>query len=179
MADFNYAYALILNSFPGREGFLWGRSVMINLATVAPGYQPLFDDYLKHFFNLTYSGGGLNPSIVGELYMTAGYPAIVLGMTMLGCLFGWIYKRQLVLPNPQNVMAYGFAVTIGGLSLAGGSVDLIFLLVYGVVLRFVYALGGAVEHPSRLEVALLTLTLIAAGAETLHPHAWILPWMTT
>lgn len=176
LSDFNRAYQFILVEVPSSIDFLWGRPVMVNLATLAPGYQPLFDDYLKGLFGGRFAGG-FNPGLIGELYMSWGYPGILAGTVAIGALIARYYGRVKRNPVTQNVVAYGLALGIGGLAMAGGSIDLIFVVFFGALARVLYMVQGRLERPGLLELGLAILVIVAAGMETFVPGFWRLPWM--
>ena len=91
---------LIFKSFPSSEPYMLGRSYLIDATTLLPGAQPHFGFWLKDRFGLTFEGGGVTQTIVGELYLNWSWIGIVLGMFIVGIMFRLLYhslvKKHLI-----------------------------------------------------------------------------------
>lgn len=62
----------IVKAFP-REAYLYGRSILMDLAIVLPGAQKSFMLQLKDMLGMTYSGGSFTPGVFGEAYANFGF----------------------------------------------------------------------------------------------------------
>ena len=86
----------VFTAFPSRVPFQYGYTYLINFIMLLPGPDPDFTMWLKEMLGLSFSGGGVTPTILGEFYINFGLPGIYVGMFGLGC-FGiviWNYFRE-------------------------------------------------------------------------------------
>ncbi|MHC1681702.1 MAG: O-antigen polymerase [Clostridiaceae bacterium] len=88
-----YNAQMVVNYLDGMK--LWGKSIILDLQTLLPGYQPSFNIWLKEVLNLKFTGGGLTSTVVGELYFNFGYIITLLLMVALGYLLAFIKVKSL------------------------------------------------------------------------------------
>lgn len=87
--NFNYIY----KTFPGKVNFQHGYSYLINFIMLRPGSDPDFTLWLKDIIGLSYAGGGLTPTLVGESYLNFGIIGIILSMILTGVLGNFLNER--------------------------------------------------------------------------------------
>lgn len=63
----------ITNYFPSTHDFFYGKSLLVDLSVLLPGYQPNFGTYIKELMGLYFSGGSLTLSFLGQAYIDFGY----------------------------------------------------------------------------------------------------------
>ncbi|MBA1332202.1 hypothetical protein QQ73_14145, partial [Candidatus Endoriftia persephone str. Guaymas] len=83
-----YVYEYIPDLIDFDSGFLFIQT----FSTLLPGYQPTFGLVLKEAIGLEYAGGGLNPTMVGELYIDSGVYGVFVGMFMYGVILSSAYN---------------------------------------------------------------------------------------
>lgn len=76
----NWGFDYVISAFGRNTDFLHGKSFIMDIITVLPGYQPSFGLWLKDFFGLTYEGGSLMVGQQGVYYSNFGW----LGISILG-----------------------------------------------------------------------------------------------
>ena len=74
----------IFDSFPDKVPFQYGYTYWLSIKMLLPGPDIDATLWLKNVLNLQYDGGGLTPSIIGELFINFGYIGIFIGMLILG-----------------------------------------------------------------------------------------------
>jgi oligosaccharide repeat unit polymerase len=74
----------VYDTFPDRVNFQYGYTYLINFLMLRPGPDLDFTLWLKEQVGVSYSGGGLTPTILGEFYINFGEPAIFTGMFLMG-----------------------------------------------------------------------------------------------
>lgn len=84
----------IVSNFIGDTKLL-GKSVILDLSTLLPGYQPSFNIWLKEYLGLDFSGGGLTSTVIGELFFNFGYIISFIVMFLLGMLLYKINQRYI------------------------------------------------------------------------------------
>lgn len=88
----NYNLNYIFRAFPSRVPFQWGYTYLINVLMLLPGPDQDFTLWLKDQLNLSFSGGGVTPTIMGEFYINFGRLGIYIGMFFLGIAGVSVYK---------------------------------------------------------------------------------------
>lgn len=91
--NINYMY----QTFPGKVPFQYGYTYLINFLMLLPGPDLDFTLWLKEQVGITFSGGGLTPTIIGEFYINFGEIAIFIGMFLMGVFSGFLnsyFKRH-------------------------------------------------------------------------------------
>ncbi len=79
-----YNLKYVFDAFPSRVPLQQGYTYLINLIMLLPGPDPDFTLWLKDQLNLSFSGGGVTPTILGEFYINFGIIGIYVGMFLLG-----------------------------------------------------------------------------------------------
>jgi hypothetical protein len=99
-AGFAPILGVIVNVTPADIPF-WGvdRLLLIPLSIVPRAIwpdKPVLT--LGHYFNVEYLGASpdsttsVNYTMYGDLYLSAGWPAVVIGMMLLGVILAWLYR---------------------------------------------------------------------------------------
>ncbi len=126
-----------------KEGEHWGWSVLTTtLLTVLPGRQPTVGELLKEGLGLDFPGGGLNPTLVGELFLAWGAIGIFAGMTLCGLVSGILYNMSKRKGSGWSAMlGYAYWQTAVLLSLLGGLMSQLSRWYYVTVLGTMLLLG--------------------------------------
>lgn len=82
----------IFESFPNTVPFQNGYTYLINLKMLLPGPDLDFTLWLKEKLDLSFNGGGITPTILGEFYINFGFYAIYIGMFVYGIIGGAIKR---------------------------------------------------------------------------------------
>ncbi len=80
--NFNYIY----KTFPEKIPFQKGYSFLINLKMLLPGEDPDFTLWLKDLIGISFSGGGITPTILGEGYLNYGFIGSILEIFFIGLI---------------------------------------------------------------------------------------------
>lgn len=121
----------ILGTFPNRVPYQMGATYLLD-------FRALFNDdvigttlWLKNALRLSFSGGGVTPTIIGEFYINWGIIGVLIGMILTGALFK---KVDHVNKNPNNsiflsclFLGYVRPIIRGGY--ANSSITLLFYLI--------------------------------------------------
>lgn len=119
--------ARIIRATPETLQYQYGSTFFINLAILMPGPNIDFTLWLKESLHLQYSGGGLTPTLVGDLYLNFGYCGIAIGMVIIGILISKLNEMMQRFDSNQVYYIY-LSLTIclcitGGIS--GASLTLL------------------------------------------------------
>lgn len=82
----------VLKTFPENHDFLNGFGYLINIIMLRPGPDLDFTLTLKQMMGLTFSGGGVTPTIIGEFYLNFGMIGTYIGMLCSGVVLCKIEK---------------------------------------------------------------------------------------
>lgn len=74
----------IFNFFPKYVNFQHGYTYLIDFIMLKPGPDLDFTMWLKETLMLSFSGGGVTPTLMGELYMNFGFASIFIGSFLYG-----------------------------------------------------------------------------------------------
>jgi oligosaccharide repeat unit polymerase len=85
-----FNYQRVIDNVPATIPYMNGTSLLIDLNTYLPGHQPNLGSYLKRAFGVHFEGGGITPTILGELYLNWGRIGVLIGSLVLGFLLQWI-----------------------------------------------------------------------------------------
>jgi oligosaccharide repeat unit polymerase len=134
-------FAIYLDAFPKILPFEWGHSFIIALKTaIVPGHHGLFDEYVKAELGLDFLGGGINPTLLGELYANFGYAGLC-GMSAYGAIITYLfYKAVKNNRNGINVVAYAYGLSSLLLGLIGGFFSFSLPFYYIIVITFAHLL---------------------------------------
>jgi len=108
---------LVLNYFPEFSNLLHGKSLFWNFGILLPGstYQA-FDFYLKDLLHVGFAGGGLPPTIIGDLYLNFGLLGVFLGMMLFGALWSYMYFKFIT--NKNNLIGLTSVIVLYYLSVS-------------------------------------------------------------
>lgn len=94
-----YNLDVMYRYFPFHVPFQHGYTYLINLIMLLPGPGKDFTLWLKDAIGFSFSGGGITPSVFGELYINFGNIGIYIGSFILGFVFRkldeWIYSGDI------------------------------------------------------------------------------------
>lgn len=109
----------IFETFPSKHPFQMGGTYLINLKMLMPGPDIDFTLWLKEALSLSFSGGGVTPTIVGEFYINWGWFGIVIGMTIFGMLCNILnryYQASSSCLIPSLLLGYLRSIITGGIA---------------------------------------------------------------
>lgn len=134
--NINYMY----NTFPTKVPFQYGYTYLINFLMLLPGPDLDFTLWLKEQVGITFSGGGLTPTILGEFYINFGEPAIFIGMFIMGGFS--VYLNRYFKRHKESFLAvfyvWQFAHCVSG-GIANVSVTvLLYTIVYKCLIMLPY-----------------------------------------
>ena len=66
------------------EGFLFGKTYLMDFMTILPGHQKSSSTYMKEIMGMEFSGGGITPTIFGESLINFGF---VMGVVFIFMIF--------------------------------------------------------------------------------------------
>lgn len=135
-------FLLILSSFgEGGRDYLMGQVFFVTLWTALPGKQLPLGEILKTDLGLSFLGGGVNPTMLGELYLEFGAVYLVLMMFAYGVILSCLYRRLLNYRFPANNLLYSYVLYALVLSVTGGLFSQLSRWYYlGVILVVLYLL---------------------------------------
>ncbi|MCB0430214.1 MAG: oligosaccharide repeat unit polymerase [Flavobacteriales bacterium] len=112
------------------------------LAVLLPGHQLDMSLFLKNKLGIEFEGGGMTPTILGQIYVDFGFWGLIIEMFLLGLLlnqyFFWVLHshREIVLIMFCYLMAYfPYSIRNGILYSYAIVFSLVFIWLYKVVLR--------------------------------------------
>ncbi len=114
----------VFRCFPDKIPFQYGSTYFINLTMLRPGPDVDFTLWLKDALGISFSGGGLTPTVVGEFYLNFGYVGIVIGMFILGIIFARIDKWV----SNGEVGFWKAFILLESASCSGGGIANVYLL---------------------------------------------------
>lgn len=126
----------IMKFFPDRVKFQYGYTYLLNIIMLKPGPDLDFTLWLKKKLNMTFAGGGVTPTLVGELYINFGIAGTLIGFVLISIALIFldeIYKNK---KSTFNVVTIIWAILMscrGGLANSEINV-IVFLIVYNVCL---------------------------------------------
>ena len=128
--------AIYFDTFPRILPFEHGYSFVRAMRTALPGHHQLFDEYVKSVLHLQFLGGGINPTILGELYANFGYSGIM-GMAVYGGIIAFLYYEMISQRTAISVTIYSYGVSALLLGIIGGffsfSLPFYFIFVFTAV----------------------------------------------
>ena len=128
----------VLRQFPALTPFQYGYVFLINFLMLAPGSQPDFTLWLKNEMGLTFSGGGITPTLLGEAWINFGTLSVILTFFLIGLICNKLDKWYNKTSNVYFVVLYIWVVTS---SVRGGiSNSLLNLVIYSIMNYFLYVM---------------------------------------
>ena len=127
----NYNLTYIFKKFPSEIEFQHGQTFLINLKLLMPGPDIDFTLWLKEALGLEFFGGGVTPTILGELYINFGYCGIYAGMFALGAVFSYL-DRKITVTKCKSYLI--FVILELCLAISGGIANYIIpIILYSIV----------------------------------------------
>ncbi len=126
----------IMNSFPQKVKYQYGYTFFLNFIMLKPGPDVDFTLWLKEMLNMKFAGGGVTPTLVGELYINFGHIGTYIAFSILAgilVLLDELYKRKI---STFNVVVIIWAMLIacrGGIANSEINI-LLFVIVYNFVM---------------------------------------------
>ncbi len=125
-------------------GFLAGESLLIELRTLLPGYQPNFGTWYKEEFGYMFTGGSITVTYLGEAYLNFGYIGVLVAPLLIGLFiaavgrffqqkntFFWMFMSIMVSLSLKGIINVGVGATFVGTLL-----PVIFCLVSFMTVRY-------------------------------------------
>ena len=127
VGSINLDYIVI--TFPDKINFQYGYTFLINILMLLPGPDVDFTLWLKQSLGMTFAGGGVTPTIIGEGYINFGYIGVIVTMLIVGVV-GKLLDKRYVDPNTDCVWASYLAVLFFGIFKNGFSTIEVSILIY-------------------------------------------------
>ncbi len=130
----------ILITFPTKTAFQHGYTYLINIIMLKPGPDIDFTLWLKQATGLTFAGGGVTPTLLGEYYMNFGYIGMYIGMFLTGSLVFFVeryFYNSKHLYYSSFVVICLISITSGGFS----NIEITFLITSIVYASYVVFSG--------------------------------------
>lgn len=107
----------MIDAFPNKHAFFLGYAYLINFIMLRPGPDLDFTLTLKEIIGINFSGGGIAPTILGELYLNFGYIGCYVGMLILGVVLRMLdlYSRR-----SDSLFLPAFLIVNACLAIRGG-----------------------------------------------------------
>lgn len=75
---------------------LYGSTLFMDIATIAPGKQIDYQSWLKDLVGLDFEGFGIPPTLMGDMYINFDYPGVVVGCILFGYLMRSLYRHYVL-----------------------------------------------------------------------------------
>lgn len=111
---------IYLSYVPEKIPFFNGKVLLITLMTALPGKQSTLGQLFKENAGIEFQGGGVNPTIVGELYIEYGIPSVFIVMFIYGLIYRYLYENLKKDFSSTNILFYSYYTYILVSSLTGG-----------------------------------------------------------
>lgn len=136
----------MLDAFPYKHAFFEGYGYLINFIMLRPGPDLDFTLTLKEIIGINFSGGGIAPTILGELYVNFGYVGCYFGMLIFG---GVLRLLDLYSRRSDSLFLPAFLIVNACLAIRGGISNqeitlLVNILPYMLICYYSYAKKGKV-----------------------------------
>lgn len=133
----------VLRQFPDITNFQYGNTFLINFVMLAPGSQPDFTIWLKNLIGISFSGGGVTPTLLGEAWMNFGTIGVFVMFFIVGLICNHLDRKYYHTKNVYFILLNVWVVTS---SVRGGfSNSLINLLIFSIMnfaLYFIFTGNG-------------------------------------
>ena len=134
----------IINEFPKSTPYQYGNTLLINLKMLMPGPDIDYTLWLKDVLDLSFAGGGVTPTILGDFYINFGYIGVILGFAILGII---VNVLELEYNKSQNTYFPAFLIWCLLTSVRGGitNTEIEFLL-YSIVYLILIKIFNKMEN---------------------------------
>ena len=123
----------IMNRFPSYVDFQRGYTYLINIIMLRPGPDIEFTLWLKQALDVSFAGGGVTPTIIGEFYLNFSYLGTYIGMFMFGILLHVLQNKY---QTSSNIVLYSFIITKITGAFSGGIANVMIGIGIGTVVLF-------------------------------------------
>ncbi len=113
-------FLIILKVFPSEIDFLYGGNFFITLNTLLPGKQQTIGEIVKDVIGIEFKGGGVNPTMLGELYLDLGVSYLVIVMFLYGIVYTSVFNWYLKTRNLSSTYIYSYLTFVMVISVLGG-----------------------------------------------------------
>lgn len=113
-------FLVILKVFPNEMMFLQGSNFFITLNTILPGKQQTIGEIIKDVVGVEFKGGGINPTMLGELYLDFGSPYLVIIMFVYGVIYATAFNWYLKTRSLSSTYIYSYFTFVIIISVLGG-----------------------------------------------------------
>ncbi|MCB8817598.1 O-antigen polymerase [Desulfosporosinus shakirovi] len=112
----NYNLSYIFGKFPSQIPFQHGYTYLINFEMLMPGPDLDFTLWIKEMLGMSFRGGGVTPTIIGELYINFNYAGIFIGMFIMGIVGKvlYLYLCKSKLKSYPVYLSVVFALSVSG-----------------------------------------------------------------
>ncbi len=144
--NLNYVYLV----FPNKTSFQYGKTYLINFIMLRPGPDDDFTLWLKKQIGLSFIGGGVTPTLLGEGYMNFGYVGIFLLPFIVGIISNILNQKYMYNKKEIAWITCVFVKLIdifrGGI--ANSSIGILILLMVYIFYKMLFSIkyGNRVEN---------------------------------
>lgn len=134
-------FDLIVKAFPNRLNFLHGQSFFMDLAVLAPGYQPNFGTWLKDQLGLDFTGGSVTVTYLGELYANFGEVGGLWGAFLLGTVLDVLsrYSRKFYDDYTCYPTIFAIAITSKAVVSSGFISPILYIMIPFIIYRLAFS----------------------------------------
>lgn len=137
----------IFRVFPKIVPFQHGYTYLINFFMLAPNNSIDYTLWLKNALNISFDGGGVTPSILGEFFINFGFYGMFICMFILGLLTGIVDKKESQYKG--NKLIYFIFIFYLARSVSSGIANFIIIMLWFIFLTLIMMrvkLGGKIKH---------------------------------
>jgi len=127
-----YTFELVQNNFPEKVNFLYGYGYIIDILTILPGYQPNLGTWVKEQLNMSFEGGSVTFSYLGDAYINFGY----IGVLFIPIIFGFFLNSIYLVLLKRRTVTLQRLIYISLISMGfAGSVNVGFMgpFIYNII----------------------------------------------
>lgn len=120
----------IFSFFPNKIPYQHGYTYLINFYQLTPYSSLDVTMWLKEKMNMSFSGGGITPTVIGELYINWGLAGIFLGMFILGIFCKLFDNYNLYSSDKTNKINYYMLAFYIARGVTGGLANNIIIIIW-------------------------------------------------
>jgi len=131
IAVYSGNFGIILTSVPDIIPYMHGKCILTTLSTILPGKQLDVGEYIKYALKMNFKGGGINPTILGELYLDNGLVEIMIGMFIYGIIVSNAYRHMMEKKSTSSIIIYSYLCYVLLIGTLGGILSQLARWYYG------------------------------------------------
>jgi len=141
-------FNLIYLSVPTVIPFQHGNSFLMDIAVLAPGYQPNFGTWLKDALGLDFTGGSVTITYLGEFYANFGYIGSIFCSFTLGFILSLIsYNLKHLYYEPSFYpYLFGISITAKAIISSGIITPVIYVLIPYMLTHTIFKFNICISH---------------------------------